>query len=173
MPRFIEEWYPTIFSLGSVFCCAMYKITSADIPKFHDMLNSYINMSSIIIGFLATMISILITSVDKTVMKKIRKFNAMNLLTSYINTAVISGLIVAIYSVGYSTVMDKPDDLCWYLFLFWVFIATLFIASTFRILQVMLKILTNIANESETESSRKVMDSSQYSINVEKYSDES
>lgn len=168
MPRFIEKLYPVIFSFCSVIYCAMYKITSFDIPRFHDVLNSYVNMSSIIIGFLATMISILITSVDKTVMKKIRQFNGMNLLTSYINIAVISGLIVAIYSVGYSSVVDKPDSPFWYLFLFWVFIATLFLTSTFRILQVMLRILTNIANESETDKSRKVMDSSQYNINVDK-----
>ncbi len=168
MPRFIEKLYPVIFSFCSVIYCAMYKITSFDIPRFHDVLNSYVNMSSIIIGFLATMISILITSVDKTVMKKIRQFNGMNLLTSYINIAVISGLIVAIYSVGYSAVADKPDSPFWYLFLFWVFIATLFLTSTFRILQVMLRILTNIANESETDKSRKVMDSSQYNINVDK-----
>ena len=168
MPRFIEKLYPVIFSFCSVIYCAMYKITSFDIPRFHDVLNSYVNMSSIIIGFLATMISILITSVDKTVMKKIRQFTGMNLLTSYINIAVISGLIVAIYSVGYSAVADKPDSPFWYLFLFWVFIATLFLTSTFRILQVMLRILTNIANESETDKSRKVMDSSQYNINVDK-----
>lgn len=168
MPRFIEKWYPIVFSFCSVFYCATYKITSSDIPRFHEVLNSYVNMSSIIIGFLATMISILITSVDKTVMKKIRKFNAMNLLTSYINIAVISGLIVAIYSVGYSSVVDKTDSIYWYLFLFWVFIATLFLASTFRILQVMLRILTNIANESETETPKKVIDSRQYNINVEK-----
>lgn len=168
MPRLVEKYYPFILGGCSVFICVICKFTSSDIPKFENMLSSYVNMSSIIIGFLATMISILITSVDKNVMKKIKKFNVMNLLTNYINVAVISGLVVVIYSVGYSTVIDKTEGVYWYMFLIWVFVATLFLAATFRMLQVMLKILTNIANESDKEIENNVMDSRNFDINIEK-----
>lgn len=92
----------------------------------------------------------------------------MNLLTNYINVAVISGLVVVIYSVGYSTVIDKTEGVYWYMFLIWVFVATLFLAATFRMLQVMLKILTNIANESDKEIENNVMDSRNFDINIEK-----
>ena len=171
MPRFIEKCYPFIFGVVAVIFCTWQNITSKDIPQFRELLSASVNMSSIIIGFLATMISILITSVDKSVMQKIRKCNAIDLLTNYINVAVISGLFVAIYSVGYSTVVYRPGGWYWYLFLLWVFVTVLFLTATFRIMQVMLKILTSIAKDPEQELTTSVTDSSHFEFNIEKYGD--
>lgn len=171
MLRFIEKWYPFAFGIVAVIFCIVQDITGKDIPRFHELLSSLVNMSSIIIGFLATMISILITSVDKRVMQKIRKCNAMDLLTNYINVAVISGLFVAVYSVGYSTVIDSAKCWCGYLFLLWVFAAALFLAATFRIMHVMLKILTSIAKEDDQKPTKSVTDSRQFEFNIENYKD--
>lgn len=77
--------------------------------RFSDILNSFVNMSSIIIGFLATMISILIATVRKSVMRKIKANNATRLLTNYINTAVMSGILITVYSVTFNAFLDKTD----------------------------------------------------------------
>ena len=166
MPRLIEKWYPFIFGIFVVGFCVYQEIINKNIPRFPELVSSCINMSSIIIGFLATMISILITSVDKSVMQKIRKSNAIDLLTNYVSVAVISGLLVVVYSVGYSTVIERSESLYWYAFLGWVFVVALFLAATFRIMHVMLKILTCIAKENDQEEVANVIGSEKFNINI-------
>lgn len=147
----LEKYYPYVGAFIVLICCIIFKITRFDIMRFSDILNSFVNMSSIIIGFLATMISILIATVRKPVMRKIKANNATRLLTNYINTAVMSGILITVYSVTFNAFLDKTDGGFWYLFLIWVFIAVLFILSAYRILSIMLLILNKLAEYENSE----------------------
>ena len=140
----LEKYYPYVGAFIVLICCIIFKITRFDIMRFSDILNSFVNMSSIIIGFLAT-------TVRKSVMRKIKANNATRLLTNYINTAVMSGILITVYSVTFNAFLDKTDGGFWYLFLIWVFIAVLFILSAYRILSIMLLILNKLAEYENSE----------------------
>lgn len=156
----IEKYWPYILAAAVVILCARLKISRFHIPHFPEMLNSFISMSSIIIGFLATMVSVLIAAVGKSTMRRIEKNNSTELLTNYINVAIVSGLLAALYSVIFNAFLDDYDSIYWYLFLLLVFIIILFLSATYRIINYLLLILSNIAKENNNANLKsKVMDS--------------
>ena len=143
----IEKYWPYVLATAIVIICARLKISRFHIPHFPEMLNSFISMSSIIIGFLATMVSVLIAAVGRSTMRRIEKNNSTELLTNYINVAIVSGLLAALYSVIFNAFLDDYDSIYWYLFLLLVFIIILFLSATYRIINYLLLILSNIAKE--------------------------
>lgn len=159
---FIEKYWPYALSAVVVMLCARLKITRFHIPHFPEMLNSFIGMGSIIIGFLATMVSVLIAAVGRSTMRRIEKNNSTELLTEYINVAIVTGLLAALYSVIFNAFLDDYESIYWYLFLLLIFIIVLFLSATYRIINYLLMILSNIAKENKDNQANmesKVMDS--------------
>lgn len=150
--RYLEEYGPIVFSLIITFLCVCFKITRFHINNFTNILNSLISMISIILGFLATMISILIAAVSRRTMKRIEQHNATSILTSYINVTIVSGLLSSVISVAYNTFLEQHENIYWYMFLVWVFIVSLFLSSTYRILYLLLNLLNKLATEDKDEN---------------------
>ena len=127
-----------------VTICALCKITVFDIENFKDILNAAINLSAIIIGFLAAMISIFTLTSQIPIMKKIIQFNAMQFLLNYINVTVYLAFLVTGSSIVFLALMNKTESYYWYYFLLWMFFISSFVFSTFRILYFSLKIMKEI-----------------------------
>ena len=73
MGKKAEKRYPCIIAIVITLAIVISGYKVNDVQKFEKMLSSTINMSSILIGFLATMISILIANTKSIIIKKIKK----------------------------------------------------------------------------------------------------
>lgn len=158
----IEKYWPYVLATTTVVMCIVFKVTRFHISHFPDILSSFISMSSIIIGFLATMVSVLIAAVGRSTMKRIERYNSTELLTHYINVAIVTGLLSAIYSVIFNAFLDEHDSAYWYLFLILVFIITLFLSCTYRIIRFLLIILSKIAKENNGKEQSNTVDSKDF-----------
>ncbi|NUK30997.1 hypothetical protein HT574_13145 [Parageobacillus sp. VR-IP] len=145
--RIFERIYPIGISI--IFAIIIYNqhITFNIIPKIEPVLNSVVTVSSIVIGFLAAMVSILIAITNSKVMKRIREGKAEHLLTCYIREAIISGILLALGSTIAYLFVDYDGKKADLIFSVWFFMVIHFLLSSFRILNIMLNILSTIPKE--------------------------
>lgn len=97
--RKLESAYPYVFSIIALVIIIFMKWNISDVKNFSSILGSAVTISAIVIAFLATMLSILITLTNAEVMKRINAGDGEGLLISYVNTAIIAGFILAVYSM--------------------------------------------------------------------------
>jgi ABC-type spermidine/putrescine transport system permease subunit II len=157
--RIFERIYPIVFSITCAIIIYNQHITFNTIPKIELVLNSTVTISSILIGFLAAMVSILIAITNSKVMDRIREGKAEHLLTSYIREAIISGIFLAVGSTIAFLFVDYKGKNADLIFSVWFFMFIHFLLSSFRILIIMLNILSSIPKEykeNEKENSKMV-----------------
>lgn len=149
---FFEKWYPlTIAIITSLFIFYKgYKL--ADIVNIGELLTATITICSILIGFLAVMMSILVTITGKRIMRRIKASNASNLLNSYFYWAVISGFIASVGSLLLTVIYQNNINYSNYILSLWLLVVLLFLLCSFRIVLVLLRILRHIIKTDEKSS---------------------
>jgi ABC-type spermidine/putrescine transport system permease subunit I len=152
-----ELLYPYIFALLAGIPVAIFQYNIFDVKNFSSILNAAVTVSSIIIAFLATMISILITLSNAEVMKQINNKDAEGLLTSYIKTAIVSGLLLAMYSILLYLFLDLTGLISNLLLTFFTMLITFFILSSYRIIDIVSRVLAEVMKENKpADQSKKV-----------------
>jgi hypothetical protein len=156
---FIEKWYPHIVSILLAIPVAIYKWNISDIENFTNILGAAVTISSIVIAFLATMLSILITLTNAEVIQRIINGDGEGLLVSYIRTAIVAGLLVALYSMTLYALLNVPETLSMILLMIFVTLISFFILSSYRIIHLVSKILTEVLGEQKKliSKSKKVL----------------
>lgn len=146
---YAEKWLPLTISLLVGICIFIKKCIPKDIQNFTDILSSVINFGAIIIGFLATMVSVLIALTGKRVIRRIQKNNATGLFTSYFVVPIVLGLLMIILSI-FLMPLEKCDDFpTRVLFSLWIINIVYFLTSSFRIIRILQKVFKDIVNEYE------------------------
>ncbi|MEK4367598.1 hypothetical protein [Paenibacillus sp. FSL R5-0473] len=149
MPRWLEISYPYIFSIIIGGVSFFLKLEINKISKFDMILSSSVTLSSIIIAFVATMISILISISNSSVMKRINKNNGEHDLITYINTTVISGLLLVTYSLILNVFIESTGYTSRILLSLFVTLLVFFLLSTYRIIRIVTVILTDVLSENK------------------------
>ncbi|MBC8623867.1 hypothetical protein [Bacillus paralicheniformis] len=151
MSRIWEITYPYVFAIaaGITVLCFQWELT--DVKNLSSILNSAVTISSIVIAFLGTMISILITLTTAEIMQRILKYKRGNELTSYIKHAIISGFLLSIYSMLLNMFMEQKGEISTILLTLFTLLMVLFILSSYRIIQVVARILTAVLAEQKVE----------------------
>lgn len=152
MSRLAERIYPVLAGLIGAAGILWFNLGLSSVKKLDAILNSAITVSSIIIGFLAAMVSVLISISGKRIMKRIREKGAESLLTWYIREAIISGFIVAVFSTILYMFVDYDGKSSVYLLATWTFLITYFVLCSYRIINVMMNILAAIPEEYAEDS---------------------
>lgn len=150
-----EVTYPYLFSLITGISVVIFKWDISDVENFTSILNSAVTVSSIVIAFLATMLSILITLTNADVMKRINKGDAEGLLVSYIKSTIIAGLLLAVYSMILYIFLDLSGLVSRILLAFFVALLGFFILSSYRIIHIVSNILGEILKENKPQSQKK------------------
>jgi hypothetical protein len=148
----IEQFFPIVVALLSGIVILFSHLNLQSVPKLETILNSAITVSSIMIGFLATMISILISISNRKIMKRIRDGKAEGLLNWYIREAIISGFFMAIYSTGLYLFLSYDGTYSKFLLAVWVLSIIHFVLASYRIMHVLLNILAALPKEYSNES---------------------
>lgn len=169
MEKVWESWYPYVFAIISGGIVYLLKLEISDVEKFDLILNASVTISSIIIAFLGTMISILLTLTSAKVMQRIREHGAENSLTSYISQTIVVGLILALYSMSLFMFLEYNGEFSNALLTTFVVLLTFLFVSSFRIMNLIAGILKSVLSEKNEEDARvKVYTPSIYSGREEK-----
>jgi len=153
----VEKMYPFIVSSIVVLAAIYSNYNIIGHKEFSAVLAATINVSAVIVGFMATMVAVLISTINRKTLRRIEQNDAMELLNSYFHSALISGLILAVIStiitmfVGTDTIATKITSCAW------LFLASFFAFSSLRVILIMLTILKSFSTEtSEDTVSNKV-----------------
>ncbi len=149
----IERFCPAAISLVVAILTYTNGMTFFLIPNFLNILSPVVSISSIIVGFLTTMISVLIVLSDREVMKRIRRYNKWKDLTRYLFTPIVTGFVVAISSTLLNVCASLSDSRARILTALWIFFVSWFFTTTFRMLFILIKILQNVSEVSTSNVS--------------------
>lgn len=149
MKRKIECMYPVLLGSMGVFITFQFQFNLLSINNLLPILGATVTISAIIIGFLATMVSILISLTNSNVMQRLKNARANETLSWYIKEAIIVGFILAIYCLVLH-MFDKYDgDASKLMLSFYVGLLIYFVSTAYRIFHIILNILTSVLNESK------------------------
>lgn len=150
--RQVEKMYPFIISSVVVLVVVLCNYNVMSHNEFCTVLSATINVSAVIVGFMATMVAVLISTINRKTLRRIKDNDAMGLLNSYFRSALISGLILAVIStiltmlVGSDNLTTKITSWVWF------FLASFFIFSSLRVILIMLTILESFSTEAAKEN---------------------
>lgn len=145
--RDIERYLPMAVAFASFFIVLFLGFDINSVCGFKDLLRSIITISAILIGFLATMMSILIASSTKKVVENIRKNHATKLLKSYFVQTLTSGFVVAVLSTLLNMADGMKGDISRMILACWVGIVSFFLLCAARIMWVMVGVLHGVISE--------------------------
>lgn len=146
--RKLDWYYPII---GGTLALAIHSFvfwllqkSVLDLQKIDGILGAVINLAAIIVGFLATMVSILVATTGAPVLNRLRKQERLDELYAYLRAAIISGFIVVALSAILFALLPPPT--CWvpYIAGLWIGSSVHFLLAAFRMVNVMLQILREI-----------------------------
>ncbi len=153
-----ERFIPMTLAIVVVCAAFIFKVDLYNIGDYKFVYSNIISFSSIIIGFLITMVSILVTFTGKRVMRLIKSNRAENLLKSYFSFSIASGVVVALLSILLGIIFDYfaaaelntlPNifSMTRALSILWIFLFSYFMSATARVFYVMLRILKSVIEE--------------------------
>ena len=146
-----ETYYPGIIAIIACAMMFVFNVSVCDVPNLKELVPVIVSVGAIIIGFLATMVSVLVVALHTRVMRRISKFHGMPLLIRYFREALFSGFAVTVLSILFFPFIGKEEIYCWYLFVFWVTVNVFFIVCSFRVVKTMLSIFTKMVTEKDEE----------------------
>lgn len=99
-----EKYYPLLLALitavayiiGMVEIAAFQNCYNYVIPRFKDLLSAVLNLSAILVGFLATAQSILFTIENKRAIVVLKRKSKFGTLIKYFSSAIQSSLLLAL-----------------------------------------------------------------------------
>lgn len=149
MRRIWELYYPIIFATLIIIPVLIYKWDLSNVKNISSILSSGVTIGAIVIAFLATMISILISISNVEVMKRINRNDAEGDLIIYIEVTIISGFLLAVYSLVLNAFIGTSGTSSHVLFTIFVWILTFFIFSSYRIIHIFSRILNQVLKENK------------------------
>lgn len=156
--KILERFAPIIISLTLSIVILLSGFRLNKLAEYNGLFANSISFASIFLGVLATLIGLLLGYVDKIVIQKIKAKNADDLLIKYFIFPIMSGIVTVILSFTLGIVFDEKvisnENILSIITFVWLIFSFYFIASTIRIIFLMLKILKEIFYENNLEVER-------------------
>lgn len=147
MSKWIEEWGPTLASVITVIFLVAADITVFKIYDFGQILNATISLCAILIGFLGTMVSIMVVTKDSKFVRLLQRFNLVDKFVGYFTRCFLSGILSCVLSLVLMGVLNRVESYYWYLFITWSMGLAYFVASAHITIGIMLEVLGSVLRE--------------------------
>lgn len=147
----IEKWYPRI--LGSLtFIVTIYMNNKININittgTFDKILDSIINFTSILIGFIGVLIGILFSIKDEVLVVKLFNHKSKEKLKQYFIESFISGIFLILMSIVLYLLIDiSALNINYLLSSIWGGLITYTMCCSHRIIRIMILIVFNKSNQ--------------------------
>lgn len=111
MANKIAKYFEKLFPLGLsvIFAVAIKFININSIINMKDIVLSIITFASILIGFLTTMLSILVTAIDKSIMKYLKQKKRLKELYMFIAVPILIGFVLIIICLMFIPISDVSN----------------------------------------------------------------
>lgn len=137
---------PGIFSVIFVSISITFGIYD-HIKNLEQLLSSSITFASILLGFLSTLLGILITIRNSPIMKELYRLGFRRSIKYLFYEAIIAGFTVVILSMILQAYSIK------FIFYMWLFTVIVFIVSAFRLISTLMRIMFKSDIDEEDEES--------------------
>lgn len=117
---------------------------SYNMDNFDKVLDSVITFSSIILGFLAALLGILITIRNSPIMREIHKEKQDGIIKYYFFESITCGFFVVITSTILHLAIEITNGLVQTLYIIWTFLVILFTLSSYRIITTLMRLLFKV-----------------------------
>ena len=147
LEKYITVLVTSIVTLIVIILICKLKINNIEIPKIDFLLSSVITVVTTIIGFLLTGLTIIMSLMQTKVMKIIIKNSGEKLLSKYIMSPIIWGilLIINILLTGY--LLKDDNTINKYMLIITIFLLTIFAIGTIRVSYFMKKMFLKVSEE--------------------------
>lgn len=142
----IEVCYPIFAGVAVTGCVLFFKITH-DIKNFANVLDTIITFSSIVTGFLAALLGILVSIKDSYIVKAIFESREKGILKYYFYETFTIGFILVITSGIMHVLIGYDFKFTLLIFYLWTFLTFWFFPSTYRIVSILLSVLFKANNK--------------------------
>ena len=149
MGHTIEKNLPNCSGIIAVIIAIACDLTVFKIEHFDQILNAVVNLNSILIGFLGTVVTIIAVSHDSRFVKLLNKMNRVDEFVSYFTSYLASGIVSTICSVIFLGIYSRSESIYWVLFLFWLFLLVFFLASVYRMLSIIIDLLGSVLSQND------------------------
>jgi hypothetical protein len=151
MGAVVERHYPWVAGLCVAGLCYLWFRSSSIPPGTKDLMTSFLNVAAIIVGFLLTAMSILLSIDSKWIIQRSKESGAYGMLVGYMISAtywwmaavLLSAVGVAIIPSNPLPEWQKPYAVA--LFSAWVFVAATGSFAAFRVLRIFSTVLKSIS----------------------------
>ena len=138
MKLFVERWYPTGLAVGVTFAWRRWCPTTPD--NMHDIFATSVGLAAIVVGFLATAMSIVLAAPDSKIMQELRASGYIGELIWYLREPFLVGLALTFVALsGYFISADAGKQAGFVGTI--VFLSSQMIAGLFRIAMVFMHFL--------------------------------
>ncbi|WP_009633816.1 hypothetical protein [Synechocystis sp. PCC 7509] len=142
MDKKVERWFPLLIGvLTAAFY--IYFLRNYFLPSsVKDLFSSTMQISSILIGFLITALSILVTIEDKKIIQQLKRMGLYNKLLNYFMDATKwSFCLVIASSIGLLINFDVQQSWHSSAFAAWLFVLTTTMSSCYRVIDIFADII--------------------------------
>jgi hypothetical protein len=146
MGQLWERHYPFILGLATT-ALLLWLDFRPGVKGYEKVLDGVITFSSIVVGFLAALLAIILSISKSKVMKHLYEHvhhaNGKNLFLSYFRQAIFVGFVVVLLSI-WMYIIKEHNPLPSYGFVgfvLWIFTGTFFVGASFRIVNILMKAL--------------------------------
>lgn len=156
--KYFEKLFERLFPLGIsiIFALSIKFININSIANMKDIVLSIITFASILIGFLTTMLSILVTAIDKSIMKYLKDEKRLKELYMFIAIPILVGFILIIICLMFIPISDAgnfKNYINYYYLLGFSFMY--FVLLCIRSIGVLLLLLFKFIDEGEKDTNEK------------------
>lgn len=147
LPLFFEQYYPLIAAIVGIiiFICSSCNFWLSE--DFDKVLNGVITFSSILVGFMGALLAILASIRNTEIVEYIYSHVEKSLFLKYFKFTIIPGLLVVVLSCVMFVIKNN------FLGVLWTFTTIYFAFASYRIIDILLRIIFKDPNCTEYKPS--------------------
>ncbi|OOM74467.1 hypothetical protein CLPUN_39200 [Clostridium puniceum] len=153
MGKYCEKFFP--LGLSIIFLVIICFVNINSIVNMKDIILSIITFASILIGFLTTMLSILITAIDSSIMKYLKRNKRIKDLYWYLSIPILMGFILIIICLMFIPISDASNYKIYPNYYFLGFFLSYFVLLCIRSIGILLLLLFEFIDEGNEEGDNK------------------
>jgi hypothetical protein len=163
----IEKYSPFFVALVTAVFLILNKIDIASFKNITDMLSSITNIASVLVGFIATILSILIALPTHKVIQRIMMNDSIKHLRMYFASSIALGLVTMLFTLFLYPFVDvtvNDIQLPSWVFSIWLSIFIYFILSCVRVIWILLLLLNTESILNNEQNQPEVIDANPSNI---------
>jgi hypothetical protein len=137
----VEKYYPPVLSAIVVPILILIG-TNPTLENVDKIVDASINIASILIGFHGALLGVLISVQDRAVVKLIFESVKREEIFSFIRYAIFSGFFTLISAATLYVHIKTVTNASYYFFNVWLFLAVNFLLSSYRIIDILMYLLS-------------------------------